>query len=149
MKSVKSAGAKSAFHAIREPQPYNRDFINHVAGMVDTAARVVGLTPREIIDRVIDSVKEPEFQEGWEKRTIELELNPSDWKALEEIARATNGTPLDLSVPIMEAVTSRFTAKELATMVTGGSIPGVWGIQRNMESQGEEARERMARKGAQ
>jgi len=137
-------------NAIREPQTYNRDFIHHVAGMIDTAARVVGLTPREIIDRVIQSIHEPEFHEGFEKRVVEIELNPSEWAAVEEIARAHNGgddpEPSGIGMAIAEAARYRFTVKELATMTTGGLVDGLYQVQAAAESAGRFAQERAARK---
>ena len=149
-KSVKKAGAKSAKNLQRSY--CDPAFVHEVAGMIETAAMVVGLSPREIVNRVIDSVREPDFSEGFEKRTIELELPPSDWKALEELAWADNGgesaSPTDLSCQIYEAVTSRFTAKELATMSTGGSIEGIWNIQAATEHEGARARKQAAERGA-
>lgn len=126
---------------------YDTQLAVHVAGMIDMASRVVGLTPLEIIERTVNCIRVSDFQEGWEKRTITIELNPSDWRALEELAKTEN--PCDaipnVSIPIMEAITSRFTAKELATMSTGGSIEGVWGIQRALELAHEYRVEREAK----
>jgi hypothetical protein len=110
--------------------------------MVKLASRVLGKDPNAILQQFGDYLQENHLthEEAVETRTIQLELPAAAWAALDAIARAENSDEGDggLSVAIMHAVESRFTARELATMVAGGRIRGVWGIQRAMEGYGRD-----------
>lgn len=156
MKKVKKTVGKQS-KKVEGPQAvrvHSRpELVQKIEGMLLAVSRVVDVTPNQILDLMVEKVNECEWQECFERRSIALELHPSDWAALEELAVAHNGGDAlkgeisDLSIPIMEAVQNRFTAKELAAMLNGKNIYGLHQVQAAIEREGEFMRERQAKAG--